>query len=244
MTASASWLERWDAQQETYLPDREERFEAVIDLVETTAGVRPQVLDLACGPASLAARVLARMPQATVVGIDADPVLLALARSNAHDRLTLVDADLRDPGWVTRIPSGPYDAVVSSTALHWLGEDDLRQVYRSCAGLLRSGGLLANADHLQSTRSPRLLELALELDRRRAARHDGAAEDWAEWWSAVREDPELGEAVAERDRRAFDHPEHSETSHEVHKRALGDAGFKEIEILWRKGTDAILAALR
>ncbi len=244
MTASASWLERWDAQQETYLPDREERFEALIDLVEATGGARPRVLDLACGPASLAARVLVRMPQAEVVGVDADPVLLTLARLTAHEGLTLVDEDLRNPRWLTRIPAGRYDAVVSSTALHWLQEADLRQVYRSCADLLPAGGLLANADHLQSTRSPRLLELALELDRRRAARHDAAAEDWDEWWSAVREDPKLGEALAERDRRAFDHPEHSETSHEVHERALRDAGFKEVEILWRKGTDAILAALR
>lgn len=244
MTAPTGWLKRWDAQQETYLPDREERFEALIDLVEATAGPRPRLLDLGCGPASLGARVLARMPQAAVVGIDADPVLLALARSTAHEGVRLVDADLRDPRWVARIHPGPYDAVVSSTALHWLGEADLRQVYRSCAGLLRSGGLLANADHLRSTRSPRLLELALELDRRRAARHGVAAEDWGEWWSAVREDPQLGDAVAERDRRALEHPEHSETSHELHERALRDAGFNEIDILWRKGTDAILAALR
>ncbi|MDQ2788518.1 MAG: class I SAM-dependent methyltransferase [Actinomycetota bacterium] len=244
MATPASWLQRWDAQQETYLPDREERFEVLVDLVEAVAGPCPRVVDLACGPASFAARILTRLPEAEVVGVDADPVLLALARSTTPSGLTLVDADLREPGWVRKIPAGPYDAVVSTTALHWLNEPDLRQVYAACAALLRSGGLLANGDHLRTSASGRLVELALELDRRRAARHGTGDEDWAAWWTAVRHDPELGDAVAERDRRAFHHPEHSETSREVHERALRIAGFSEVDVLWCKGTDTVLAALR
>lgn len=233
---SASWLQRWDAQQETYLPDREERFEVLVDLVEAVAGQRPRVVDLACGPASLGARLLTRLPEAEVVGVDADPVLLALARSTTPSGLTLVDADLREPSWVRKIPAGPYDAVVSTTALHWLDEPNLRQVYAACAGLLRPGGLLANGDHLRTSASGRLVELALELDRRRAARHGAGAEDWAAWWTAVRHDPELGDAVTDRDRRAFDHPEHSENSREVHEQALRIAGFTEVDVLWCKGT--------
>jgi len=244
VTAPARWLQRWDAQQEGYLPDREERFEVLVDLVEAVAGPRPRVVDLACGPASLATRMLARLPDAEVVGVDTDPVLLALARSTASPGLTLVDADLREPGWAGHLPAGPYDAVVSTTALHWLHEPDLRQVYAACAGLLRPGGLLVNGDHLRAHGSPRLVELALGLDQRRAERHAVQAEDWAAWWSAVRQDRELGDALAERDRRAFDHPERSETSREVHERALRDAGFSEVDVLWRKGTDTVLAALR
>ncbi|MGH3783301.1 MAG: class I SAM-dependent methyltransferase [Pseudonocardiaceae bacterium] len=243
MATPISWLQRWDAQQETYLPDREERFEVLVDLVEAVAGPRPRVVDLACGPASLGARMLTRLPEAEVVGVDADPVLLALARSTRRSGLTLVDADLREPSWVRKIPAGPYDAVVSTTALHWLDEPHLRQVYAACAGLLRPGGLLANGDHLQTTASDRLVELALELDRRRAARHGAKGEDWAAWWTAVRQDPELGDAVAERDRRVLDHSEHSGNSRETHERALRDAGFSEIDVLWCKGTDTVLAAL-
>jgi trans-aconitate methyltransferase len=140
MSATTTWLERWDAQQETYMPDREERFEVLIDLLEMTAGPRPRVLDLACGPASLSDRVLARLPEATVVGVDADPVLLTLAREAARPGLQLVDADLRDPDWALRIPSGPYDAVLSTTALHWLTPPSLRAVYAACARLLRPVG--------------------------------------------------------------------------------------------------------
>ncbi|MFZ0975255.1 MAG: methyltransferase domain-containing protein, partial [Solirubrobacteraceae bacterium] len=92
MGVTTTWLDRWDAQQETYLPEREERFEVIVDLLEATAGPRPRVLDLACGPASLALRVVARLPEASVVGVDTDPVLLALARAAAPASLELVDA--------------------------------------------------------------------------------------------------------------------------------------------------------
>jgi SAM-dependent methyltransferase len=244
MSVTTTWLERWDAQQETYMPDREERFEVMIDLLEMTAGPQPRVLDLACGPASLSTRVLARLPEATVVGVDTDPVLLTLGREAAPPGLELFDVDLRLPDWPQRIPSGPYDAVLSTTALHWLEPSALRAVYAACAGLLRPGGLLANGDHLRVLASPGLDALALELDKRRTARHAGDGEDWRGWWHAVRADPDLSDAVAERERRRFEHPEETESSLAVHEQALRHAGFSEVGVLWRKGTDAVLAALR
>ena len=244
MGVTTTWLERWDAQQETYLPEREERFEVLVDLLEAASGPAPRVLDLACGPASLAMRVLARLPEATVVGVDADPVLLVLAAAAAPVRLELVDADLRRSDWTERIPAGPYDAVLSTTALHWLTPDALAGVYAACAGLLRPGGLLANGDHFRVLETPRLDALARELDQRRRQRHDGDGEDWGAWWEAIREDPELSEAVAERDRREFDHPDESETNLAVHEHALRAAGFTEVGVVWRKGTNAVLAAVR
>jgi SAM-dependent methyltransferase len=243
MGVTTTWLDRWDAQQETYLPEREERFEVLVDLLEAAAGPAARVLDLACGPASLAMRVLARLPEATVVGVDADPVLLTLAAAAAPERLQLVDADLRRPGWTERIPAGPYDAVLSTTALHWLTPDALEEVYAACARLLAPGGLLANGDHLHVIETPRLDALARGLDDRRRARHDGEGEDWSTWWEAIRADPALSDAVAERDRRQFDHPDKSETNLSVHERALRAAGFSEVGVLWRKGTNAVLAAL-
>ena len=79
-TDFARWLARWDAQQQRHIPDREERFAAMVDAVAAFAGPEPRVLDLGCGPGSLSARVLDRIPGASVVAIDADPVLLAIGR--------------------------------------------------------------------------------------------------------------------------------------------------------------------
>ena len=88
------WIAKWDEQQEEHLPDREDRFTALIDAVEEGAGrPDPLVLDLGCGPGSLSVRLLDRIPAATVVAVDADPLLLTLARAAYGERARLRFAD-------------------------------------------------------------------------------------------------------------------------------------------------------
>src|ERR1700722_15244043 len=104
--AARDWIDRWDRQQEVYMADREERFTALIDAVEAAAGrPDPLVLDLGCGPGSLAARRPPRLPEATVVAVDADPVTLALGRAGyaSVPGLRFVDVDLRESGWASRL---------------------------------------------------------------------------------------------------------------------------------------------
>ncbi|WP_366521110.1 class I SAM-dependent methyltransferase [Lapillicoccus sp.] len=45
-------------------------------------------------------------------------------------------------------PASQFDAVLSSTALHWLPAEALSGLYRDLAQLLRPGGVFLNADHL------------------------------------------------------------------------------------------------
>src|SRR5450432_2363594 len=100
--AALDWIARWDIQQLGYLPDREERFTALIDAVQEGTGIpAPPVLDLGCGPGSLGVRLLDRLPGATVVGADADPLLLTLGRVAWPDRagLRFAEIDLRTAGW-------------------------------------------------------------------------------------------------------------------------------------------------
>ncbi len=74
-----AWQRSWDRQQEWYMPDREERFRIMLDMVEALVGTAPRVLDLACGTGTITARLLARFPEATSTGVDLDPALLAIA---------------------------------------------------------------------------------------------------------------------------------------------------------------------
>src|SRR5262245_40216154 len=92
----APWQASWDRQQETYMPDREQRFAAMLDVVAAAnpAGA-PAVLDLAGGTGSISLRTVRRLPRATTTLVDIDPVLLTIARSSVDERTTVVPADLR-----------------------------------------------------------------------------------------------------------------------------------------------------
>ena len=251
------WIARWDRQQEVYLPDREDRFAALIDAVEAAAGrPDPLVLDLGCGPGSLAVRLLSRLPAATVVAVDADPVTLALGRAAHADvpGLRFTDVDLRAPGWETGLglgPGHPVDAVVSTTALHWLTAAELRELYEAVAGLLPPGGLFLDGDHLRldEAEQPVLARLDRVLEEREDRRrypdgHAGHGEDWQQWWQAVAADPALAGSAAERERRSVRHHGPEGTLLAVHVDALRAAGFAEVGTIWQRGANRVLAAVR
>ncbi|WP_448222998.1 class I SAM-dependent methyltransferase [Gordonia iterans] len=70
-----------DDQQSAYIAGREQRFTAMLDLLELQLGDAAfTVVDLGCGPGSLANRILDRFAAASVIGVDFDPSLLELAR--------------------------------------------------------------------------------------------------------------------------------------------------------------------
>ena len=249
---AAAWISRWDAQQQEYMPDREERFTALIDAVAEGAGrPDPLVIDLGCGPGSLAVRLLDRIPGATVVAVDADPVLLTLGRAASAGRpgLRFAELDLRAAGWTGRLGlDRPADAAVSTTALHWLLPPDLAAMYAEVATALRPGGLLLNGDHLaEDETSPALVRLGRALIEREVRRHpapDGA-ETWTGWWEAVAADPELGALAGRRERIGLGAGHHGSPSGllAVHVAALQKAGFEEVGTLWQRGDNRLLCAV-
>lgn len=250
--AARAWIARWDAQQQGYLPDREERFTALIDAVAEAVGrPDPLVLDLGCGPGSLSTRLLDRIPAATVVALDADPLLLAIGRAAEPDRagLRFTDRDLRVAGWSAGLGlDRPADAAVSTTALHWLSEPELRAMYAELATVLRPGGVLLNGDHMDEDKAaaPTLARLGDALIRREQRRFpDGLLENWNDWWAAVLADPALAGPAAERARRGYGSDHHgSETLRlGVHLAALRSAGFTETGTLWQRGSNRLLCAV-
>ena len=185
------WVERWDRMQERYLVRRHERFSAMIALIEATQPSVQRLLDLGCGPGSLALALLEAFPNAEVYGIDFNPHVLLLAQARlAHfgKRVHLIRADLRQPSWTGPLPAS-MDAIVSATALHWLEPGLLAALYGQLAGLLRPGGILVNADHVGSEHHA--LQQAWERDRdqeRTAERNirmgENDADDWDGFWTA------------------------------------------------------------
>ena len=237
------WLESWDRQQERYLPDREERFGFLVGLVDAAPSNQTlAVLDLACGPGSLTRRLLARRPATKIVAVDLDPVLLSIYRS-LFPSVAVIEADLRTDAWYESV-EGHLDAVVTATALHWLDAATLQKLYRELAGLIRPGGVFLNADHVPfDDRRGLSHRCAVVIDRERDALR-GDRHDWESWWSAIEEHPMIGTVAAERNRRFADRGPEFAPPVEWHLDALRAAGFSEGAVVWRRGRDAIVAAVR
>jgi trans-aconitate methyltransferase len=243
-----SWVSRWDAQQEHYIAAREERFAVIGDVVAevlrpTKPVVGATVLDLGCGPGSLSARLADRLPGLRVIGVDSDPLLLALGRARYGYRVEFVDADLAADDLPEQVPP-VLDAAVSTTALHWLNPEPLAALYRTLAARLRPGGVFVNGDHMPAN-DPALRDLA-RLVRESSVKRAGLddREDWAQWWAAAQAEPELAELITARGERAIAHHGSNSLSPAEHGELLLAAGFRSVGPVWQSGDDTVLVAIR
>lgn len=245
--SAKAWVASWDAQQATFFSDREERFQVVVDVLDhvlTTPA--PLVVDLGCGPGSLARRVHDRLPDAHVVGVDMDPVLLGLARAAHGDWLALHQLDLREAGWVDRLGLVRRpDAFISSTALHWLDRPALEQVLTDAASALAPGGVVVDADHVPG--GPDAPDgLAEEIGRRAVARgrRDESALGWQEWWAAIEGAPELAHLVTERGELDLSHEVLETAALEHYLGALRRGGCTAAGTVWQVGDDRVIVGTR
>jgi SAM-dependent methyltransferase len=107
-----------------------------------------RILDLGCGDGRLTALVLAASPESTALCVDMSPPMLdaAAERFDGDHRVTITTHDLEDA-----LPfEGPFDAVVSSLAIHHVDDERKMTLYAEIASLLTGGGVFANLEIVQS----------------------------------------------------------------------------------------------
>jgi trans-aconitate methyltransferase len=244
-------LQRWDVQQTGYLPHREARFTAMFDVLEALLPDAFVALDLACGPGAISQRLLARFPKARCVAVDLDPVLLTMGQSvlgNMGGRLRWVEADLTTPEWVAQLGETQVDAVLSTTALHWLPAGPLLRVYRQLGELVRPGGVVLNGDNMKFR--PSMVTFQRVADAVKTRQEEDAfmrrgVENWTEWWQALTAEPALADLLAERERRfSWRTADAHRPLYDVHEAALHDAGFREVGVIWQQMCNRILMAIR
>lgn len=244
------WMQRWDDQQKGYLPLREARFATMLDVLDLTMPPTMRVLDLACGPGSISQRILARFPQARCVALDWDPVLLRLGQETLGDyngRLHWVEADLQSPTWTALLELTLFDAVLSTTALHWLPIEHLVRTYKHLGQMVREGGIVLNGDNIAF--APHLTSFHNIADTITKRTYTDAfvtrgVEDWERWWHGIAAVPGIGPLIAERERRFSNRPHEPHPIYDVHIAALSDAGFREVGTIWQHFDDRVVMAVR
>ncbi len=123
---------------------RERRFKSHLVQQANLSGPL-DVLDLGCGTGTLALRAKLAAPEIRVVGLDADPEVLARGRAKAEAEGVAVEFD---EALSTALPyeDGTFDRVLSSLFFHHLDDHAKERTLAEVVRVLRPGGQLHVAD--------------------------------------------------------------------------------------------------
>ncbi len=108
-------------------------------------GPGQHVLDLGCGTGTLTVLIKMLHPEAEVVGIDGDPVVLDVARAKAKRAGISIKWDY-GLAFELPYPDRSFDRVLTSLMLHHLTRDNKRRAFGEALRVLRPGGELHIAD--------------------------------------------------------------------------------------------------
>jgi trans-aconitate methyltransferase len=127
-----------------FVPSRDEWLRTLLSLVPADRHEPFAAIDLGCGGGALTVALLDAFPACRVTAVDSSPSMLHAVRSRAagnSERLTTLEADLRDPDMQQCLPGG-VRAIVSSLAIHHLDGEEKQALYAALSALLTSGGAL------------------------------------------------------------------------------------------------------
>ena len=245
------WLSQWDLQQNAHIKSREERFNAMFDVISEHIPEDFRALDLACGPGSISKRLLERFDHAESVAVDYDPVLLHIGKSvlgDVNGRLSWAEANLREREWVNRLPHLEFDVIMSTTALHWIPHSDLRLLYKDLYRILKPGGIFMNGDHMKLKNESKPISEIMRRLWKKSEEHEFSVEgirDWKKWWEDLEAYPELSSLLSERRKRYANPDEHNnEIFLDEHIEYLEEAGFKATGVIWQELESKVLLAIK
>jgi trans-aconitate 2-methyltransferase len=128
----------WDAATYDRVANPQARWGlAVLDRLSLDGDER--VLDAGCGSGRVTEALVERLPNGSVVALDASAAMLSEARRRLErfgERVEFVQADLQEPLPV----DPPVDAILSTATFHWIR--DHARLFRNLAAIVRPGGSL------------------------------------------------------------------------------------------------------
>lgn len=210
-------VERYDSLIRRAVPRYEEMTERLLTYLPPD---RARILELGCGTGNLTLRLLARYPEARIVGVDAAPEMVALTASRAG--VAHFDGRCEAFEDVVLEPAA-FDLVTSCISLHHVA--DKAALYGRLFDALAPGGHLVFADQLRGG-SERLQAI-----------------NWSAWLDFCR----AGEPCTEDEIQGLlDHAEAHDhyTPLVEHLRLLAAAGFVDLDCTWRNWIWGVIAARR
>jgi tRNA (cmo5U34)-methyltransferase len=211
----------YDAQIRRLIPHYEEMIATGVEVLAALAPAHARVLDLGGGTGALSAAVLDGLPGVRVTLLDLDPEMLAEARRRLDrfsDRISFHQGSFLDP-----LPAA--DAVAASLALHHVHDIESKTaLYGAIHDALSPGGALLNLDAAVSE-GPRLNQLVFDRMAARMGDHGISVTEARVYFAAWAQED-----------RYF--------PLDVELRAMREAGFDEVECVWRRGLSAVTCALR
>ena len=133
----------------TLIPHYSELLDAAAAAVDAIARLTPAVVDLGTGSGTLAQRILKVRPKARLIGIDADPAMLATASKRLRGRIQTIEENFEE----IQIPR--CDVVSASFSLHHIPTGRRKAaVYKRCFASLRPGGMFVSADCYLAANKP------------------------------------------------------------------------------------------
>lgn len=146
---SAEYVSNWAKDQDRKEADRQKPFSLLADTVPYDKTEPITILDLGAGYGALTRFLLERFPNATAVCQDGSEQMANLGRERMKDlsgRFAYVITDFGRHGWSKLVP-GPFEAIVSSIAIHNVGSPNIiRGIYEDAYPLVKPGGCFLNFD--------------------------------------------------------------------------------------------------
>jgi ubiquinone/menaquinone biosynthesis C-methylase UbiE len=148
---SQEYVAKWAEGQDQKEVNRQEAFRVMAETISYDKKAPIRILDVGAGYGALAQFLLKHFPNATAVCQDGSEEMtkLGLERmGNLNGRFSYVFSDFRKPGW-SRAIKGPFEAVVSSIAIHNVREAGIiRAIYGELFPLVKAGGCFLNFEIL------------------------------------------------------------------------------------------------
>ena len=128
------------------------------------------VLDLGCGTGTLTVLLKQTHPSAEIIGMDGDPIVLAIAREKATKQNVTIPFD---KGLAFQLPysDSSFERVVSSLMFHHLTAEDKQRALGESFRVLKPGGELLIVDF---TKPMNMVAWAISLVMRRMEKADAS----------------------------------------------------------------------